>query len=236
VADDKKFKTLKGTTPRGVFVFPALTAPDYGNDNFPKPDGEYKVNLRMTEEDAEPLIKKLQPMYEEAEANGQAEFDKLPVQSRKKLKNGFQLNDLYETEYDKETEEPTGYVIFKFKMKASGTSKKDKKKWTRKPGIFNAKGVALKNPPQIWGGTEGKVSYEASPYFVPATGAAGLSLRLAAVQILELVSAGSKSASSYGFGEEEGYDEADEFPADGAEGGSEGTAGGDSSDKGEDEF
>jgi hypothetical protein len=224
MATDKKPATVKGTTPRGVFVFPAITAPDYGNASFPKPDGEFKVNLRLTEEEAEPLIKKLTPIYEQAEQEGKEAFDALPVANRKKLKNGFQMNDMYETEYDKESEEPTGNVIFKFKSKASGKNKKGET-WTRKPGIFNAKGVSLKNPPQIWGGTEGKVSYTVSPYFIPGTGVAGISLRLEAVQILELVSSGSKSASSFGFGQEDGYDEADEFPAGDASDEAEGTGG-----------
>jgi hypothetical protein len=216
MATDKKPKLLKGTTPRGSFVYPALTKPDYGNEQFPQPDGVYKVNLRMTEEDAEPLIAKLTPVWEQAEKDGQEAFDALPVANRKKLKNGFQMNDMFEREYDKETEDETGFVIFKFKMKASGKNKKGEK-WTRKPGLFNAKGVALKNPPNIWGGTEGKISYEISPYFIAGQGQAGLSLRLQAVQILDLVSEGSKSASGYGFQAEDGYDEADEFPAADAE-------------------
>jgi hypothetical protein len=212
-------------------VFPALTKPDYGNEAFPQPDGVYKVNLRMTEEDAEPLIAKLTPVWEQAEKDGQEEFDALPVANRKKLKNGFQMNDMFEREYDKDTEEETGYVIFKFKSKASGKNKKGER-WTRKVPLFNAKGVLLKNPPNVWGGTEGKVSYEVAPYFIAGQGQAGISLRLQAVQILELVSEGSRSASGYGFGEEDGYDEANEFPADEEAGTEQGAAG----DEGEDEF
>ncbi|MCA8110279.1 hypothetical protein [Burkholderia cepacia] len=210
---EKKPKLLKGNTPRGIFRYPALTKPDYGNDQFPKPDGEYKVQLVLTTEEAQPLINKLQAEYDKAIEAAEEAFKGLKVEQRKKLKE-VTKNDLYSTEYDQETEEPTGNLIFKFSMKASGVSKRDQKPWTRKPAIFNAKGVALKNPPNIWGGTEGKVSFEASPYFIPGTGAAGLSLRLQAVQILELVSEGSRSASSFGFGQEEGYDEANEFPED----------------------
>jgi hypothetical protein len=217
---DKRPKLFKGNTPRGVFVFPALTKPDFGNEKFPKPDGEYKVTLKYTEEDAQPLIDMLQAEYDKAIEAAEAEFAKLPVGTRKKLKE-VTKNDLYQTEYDKETEEPTGNVLFKFTMKASGTNKKGER-WTRKPSIFNAKGVALKNPPNIWGGSEGIVAFEANPYFIPGTGAAGLSLRLQAVQLLELVSEGSRSASSFGFGEEEGYDEANEMPS----GDSAGDAGG----------
>lgn len=223
---DKRPKLFKGISPRGIFRFPSLTKPDYGNDKFPKPDGEYKVQLVLTEEEAAPLIAKLTPEYEKAIEAAEEEFKGLKVEQRKKLKE-VAKNDLYATEYDQETEEPTGNLIFKFSMKASGVNKK-KEKWTRKPAIFNAKGVALKNPPNIWGGSEGKVSFEASPYFIPGTGAAGLSLRLTAVQLLELVSEGSRSASSYGFGQEDGYDEADEFPSESSDGDSEGSDSNDS--------
>jgi hypothetical protein len=208
---DKRPKLFKANTPRGIFKYPALTKPDFGNEKFPKPDGEYKVQLVLTEDEAAPLIKKLQPEYEKAMEAAEAEFKTLKVEQRKKLKE-VTKNDLYATEYDQETEEPTGNLIFKFTMKASGKNKKGES-WTRKPSIFNAKGISLKNPPSIWGGSEGIVAFEASPYFIPGTGAAGLSLRLQAVQLLELVSEGSRSASSFGFGQEEGYEEADEMPS-----------------------
>jgi hypothetical protein len=232
--DKKQQKLVKGNTPRGVFVFPALTKPDYGNEAFPQPDGVYKVNLRLSEEDAEPLIKKLTPAWEQAQEDGQAAFDALPKPARVKLKNGFQMNDMFEKEFDKETEEETGFVIFKFKMKASGTSKKDGKKWTRRPGLFDAKGVAMKNAPDIYGGSEGIVAYEVAPYFIAGQGQAGISLRLQAVQVLDLVSAGMKSASAYGFGAHDGYESEDEMPSGDTESGSEGSAGG--APAGDDEF
>jgi hypothetical protein len=59
--------------------------------------------------------------------------------------------------------------------------------------------------PNIWGGSEGKVSFAVSSYFIPGTAAAGLKLMLNGVQIIDLVSNGSRSADSHGFGEEEGY-------------------------------
>lgn len=213
MATDKKPKAQKGNTPRGVFIYPSLTKPDYGNENFPTPDGVFKVNLQLSEEDAQPLIKALTPAWEKAQEEGQAEFDKLPIASRKKLKNGFSMTDMFETEYDRETEEPTGNVIFKFKSKASGLNAK-KERWTRKVPLFNASGVLLKNPPNIWGGTEGIVAYSVNPYFIAGQGMAGISLRLEAVQVLELVSEGSKSASGFGFGKQEGYDDvSDEMPS-----------------------
>lgn len=201
---DKKPKNFKDTTPRGTFRYPALDKPDYGNEKFPKPNGEYKVQLILSEAAAEPLIAKLAPHYDQAIAEGKEAFKELKVEARKKLKE-LTANDLYATEYDKDTEEPTGNLVFKFTMTASGENKK-KEKWSRKPAIFDAKGKPMLKVPSIWGGTEGKVSFEAVPYFIPGTGAAGLKLRLSAVQIIDLVSGGQREASDYGFGEEDGYE------------------------------
>lgn len=209
---DKKPKNFSSTTPRGIFRYPALDKPDYGNEQFPKPDGEYKVQLILSREAAEPLIAKLQPIYNKAIADGEAEFGKLKVEQRKKLKE-LKANDLFSPEYDKETEEETGNVIFKFTMQASGKNKKGEP-WSRKPAVFDAKGKPMLKVPQIWGGTEGKVSFEASPYFIPGTGAAGLKLRLQAVQIIDLVSGGQRDAGAYGFGEEDGYEAGEDQPED----------------------
>lgn len=207
---NKKQKNPEFTSPRGVFVFPKLNDPDYGNEKFPKPDGEFSVQLRLSVADAEAFVEaKLKAPLEAAIASAREEFDKLPVGTRKKLKD-ITENELFRIEYDKETEEETGYVLFKFAMKASGKTKAGKA-WSRKPVIFDAKGKPLTKAPSIWGGTEGKVSFEARPYFIPGTGTAGLKLALNAVQVIDLKSGGGRDAGGYGFGEEDGYeyDEAD---------------------------
>lgn len=192
------------TSPKGVFRYPSLDKPDFGNEAFPKPNGEYKVQLVVTPDVAEILLKKLQPLFEAAVAEGEALFAKLPIASRKKL-GKLTVNDLVSVIYDKETEEPTGDVFFKFSTAASGVNAK-KEPWSRKIALFDAKGKPLAKAPAIWGGTVGKVSFEAAPYFVPGTGTAGLKLYLTAAQIIELVSGGQRGASEYGFGEEEGYE------------------------------
>lgn len=198
---DKKIKFYKGTSPRGVFSWPKLIEPDYGSKEHPDPDGSYKVQLILSNEQAHKLIKQLQPEFDKAIEAGREAFAKLPVANRKKL-GDLKVADFYTEVYDKETEEPTGDYIFKFKTKASGI--KDGKKWERKVPLFDAKGTPVKNIKAIWGGTEGKVSFSASPYFVAGQGTAGLSLRLEAVQILKLSAGGARSASEFGFGEEDG--------------------------------
>lgn len=204
MSDKKSNPTL--TSPRGVFVYPSLNKADMGTKAFPKPDGEFKVTLRVPAAVAEkwregPLAAIIKQAQEEADA----EFAKLPVGTRKKLK-ALTWNDVGTDEFDKETEEATGFVLFKFSMKASG-KRKDNTAWSQKPTIFDSKGVRIAQPPQIWGGSEGKVSFEAAPYFIPGTGAAGVALRLKAVQLLKLVSGGERSASEYGFAaEDDGFD------------------------------
>ena len=201
----EKVKRFKGTTPRGVFVFPKLTEPDFGSKEYPDPDGSFKVQLRLPEAVARSLIDSLQGEMDKAVAQGREAFAKLPVATRKKL-GDITVNDFYTPVYDKETEEPTGDVLFRFKAKASGKSKKTGKPWKRVVPLYDARGKIVKGLKEIWSGTEGKISFSAFPYFVAATGACGLSLALEAAQIIRLSAGGERSASDYGFGAEDGDD------------------------------
>lgn len=203
MSKDKKPKNMTGITPKGIFKFPNLIKPDFGTDKYPKEGGEYNVRLVLPLEEAQPLIDKLQPEMDKAEEEAQAKFKELSVPQRKKL-GAPKAQDFYQEVYDRDTEEPTGEVEFRFAMKASGKNAKGEK-WERKPTIFDAKGkpVTLK---AIWGGTKGKVSFEVSPYFVDGTGVYGIKLYLRAVQVIELNQGGSRSASDFGFGQEDGFD------------------------------
>jgi len=229
----KKFPML--TSPRVVFKFPALTKPDYGTKDYPNPEGSYKVSGVVDASDpaVQAFIAKLQPLYEEALAEAERKFSELKIDARKKLK-AVQPNDLFTTLYDKETEEPTGQIEFRFKMAASGIANKGtdrERKWSAKPALFDAKGKPITGDVEIWGGTIGKVSFEARPYFVSGTAAAGLSLKLKAVQVIELRQGGDRSADQYGFSQEEGYDHIEQATSNGfgdeTEGGSEDTSSGD---------
>jgi len=204
---EKPKKAPKFTSPKGTFKYPRLNEPD---TKF-KPAGEYSVKLILDpEEDAvKALIKKLSPLHHEAVEAGQEAWDELKAAAKKN--NPFKTNDLFAEDYD-DQDEKTGLIVFNMKMTASGSNKKTGKEWSRSPVIFDSKGVALPKPPSIWGGTIGKVSFETMPYFT-ATAGAGMSLRLSAVQVIDLVSGGgSRDASEYGFGEEEGYEGEAEAP------------------------
>lgn len=228
MATDKKPKALRYTTPKGIFVYPYLVKPDFGQGQFANTTGIYKVNLRLSEEAAEPLLAILQPLYDAAIQEGLQKFSQLKVEARKKLK-ALSETPLFDVEYDTETEEPTGMIIFKFSTKASGTNQKGEP-WTRTIPLFSASGKAIK-PTMVGTGTVGKVAFEASGYFVPATGVAGLKLYLSSAQILELSEGGGGgSASSYGFGAEEGYESDSDDSSDDSDGDSS-----DSDDSGDDD-
>lgn len=212
MANEKK-KRISMVSPRITFRFPKLTEPDYGTKEFPKDAGEYSVQGLMQADSAEArqFLAKLQPHYDEAISEAKVAFKGLKVETRKKL-GEVKVNDLYTTLYDQETEEPTGEISFKFAMPASFKVKKGKDEGKiihTKPAIVDAKGVSMRKVPAIWGGTIGKVSFELSPYFIPGTGVAGLKLRLVGAQIIDLKTAGERSASSMGFGVEEGFSSAD---------------------------
>lgn len=211
----KKFPEI--ILPAAPLRFPALTNPDFGSTQYPKPEGRYIATAVFRTDSAayfqaEQILK---PHYEEARRECERLFGELPVKLRKELQE-LKMAPLFEALYDKETEEPTGEVYLRATMTASGVYKKGPKageRWTRKPVLFDARGNRMgfdpmtRKPvplPDIWGGTIAKVGAEVSNYFVAASGKGGLKLSLTAVQILDLKTGGERSAEAYGFGVEAG--------------------------------
>lgn len=232
MANEKRPKAPRFVSPKGTLVFPKLNEPDtkFKADG----EFATKLRVRADDPAVKALIEKLQPFYDQAMTAAEAAFANLPVKTRKEFAakkiTGPVGNPLYSVVYDETTEEPTGDIEFKFALPAKVTAKKGKnegKTFYSRPGIFDAKGEVIVAPvmfadtgaavtkkagPSIWGGTVAKVSFEVKVnadgepgYFVPGTAAAGLSLALRAVQILELVSGGEADAKSYGFEGEDGY-------------------------------
>ena len=193
--------TKQFVTPAGIAVYPRLKAgsPD---TKFHK-EGIYKVDLDVPAAEAEDLMDKLEEIRDNFAEELKAQ---LPAAKAKKLK----VADLPIEENE------DGTVRFKFKMKAKVETKKAS--FTQHPAVFDAKGQPMFNikkhedgsethePVDIWGGSKLRVAFDAVPYESPLMGV-GLTLRLKAVKVLELVEGGAnKSASGFGFGEEEeGY-------------------------------
>lgn len=189
------------TSPKGVAIWPRLNEPDTKFDEA----GVYEVRLAF-----EPDTPGLDEFVEKLEA---VRDEKLEEQKEALIKAGkkglvskLTANDVTAPEEDDETGEETGRVIVKFKMKASGVSKKTGRPWTRRPDLFNAKGVKLRKPPKVGGGSILKVSFNPVGYYIAKDKLVGVTCYMEAVQVIELVEFGQKDAGGYGFGEEEGYD------------------------------
>lgn len=205
----EKKKAERFVSPKGTASYPHLTKPDTKFN----PDGEYKVSLIVAGDAARKAIDFLTEQHEAAVAKAKKE------NAGKRVKE----SELPFIEHD------DGTVTFKFKLKAKVTPKKGDP-FEQKPALFDAKGKPLTGYPKVGGGSIIKVSYEVVPYYTAIAGA-GVSLRLKAVQIIELKEySGGGNAESYGFGEEEGFEaseedtppfDADEPPAGGDAGGGE---------------
>lgn len=197
-------------TPKGTLSWPHLTEPDYGTDDIPKLDGEYSTVLLLDKSDkrVEAFVNRLDEMMQVSKELAEEKFKELPIKARKNIEKtgGIQALLPYGDVFDPETEEPTGQIEFRAKMKAGGVRKKDNKPWKAKPALFDAKCQPFPKECEIWGGSTAVLSCTLEPYFIAGTGQYGLLRRLNGVQILELVKAGGhRTAESLGFEEQEGF-------------------------------
>ena len=170
-------------TPKGSLVYPHLNRADQKFDK----DGVWRASLRLPKKDAEPLMEQITKEIEDNAAN----------ETKKRNKTIKIANAPF-------SEDEEGNIVFNFKLKASGI-RQNGEKWSQRPVLYDSKGNIF--DPQnniIWGGTEAKVAFQPVPYFVGSIGA-GVSLRLKAVQILNLVTGGA-DATSFGFKEEDGFE------------------------------
>lgn len=166
-------------TPKGQLVYPHLSKPDTKFDR----DGVYRTVLRI-ENDAEgkAFVEQIETLVDNfVNSLGPKKVKRAPLPI-------------------KENEED-GTIEITLKCKAKGI-RSDGTTWEQKPKIFDSKGTPFEPEGVIWGGTVAKISFAPSLYNVAAIGA-GISLRLKAVQIIDLVKGGS-SSDTYGFTEEEG--------------------------------
>lgn len=191
-------------TPAGIAIYPHLIEPDTKFNT----DGTYQTELGLPL-DAEVFDAKGRSLgtfqdFLDVE-NHKAYEEACERFAGKKDKKGkpvvvVEADAPYRIDDDK--------LIPKFKLNAV-VRPKEGKPFTQKPVIFDAKGKPTELE-SLWGGSVIKVSFEVNPYCVEGTKQAGVSLRLKAVQVLELRRGGGANAENYGFGEEEGYEAEDE--------------------------
>ena len=181
--ENKKLEA-RFVTPIGIARFPWLTQADTRYNA----DGVYKVDLVLTEDEATPLIAKIDALWED--------FRKT-LTGPKAKKAPLSLG--YAEEYD-DNDKPTGNYILKVKTNAM-MKRKDGTSEHRRLVFVDSKAKEF-TPEPIWGGSKLKLNITAIPYDAGAN--LGISLKLNAVQVIELVSGGN-GGGSFGFGEEDGF-------------------------------
>lgn len=188
---------LRLITPEGVAKFPWLTEPDTRFNDA----GEYKVNLVLPKDDeaTQALIKKIEKVF--------ADFQKtLKGAKLKKLPDSLGFEDEFTEDGDE-----TGNVIFKFKAKTGYTNKAGEYVKMEAPKLFDSKLQPIAKGTAIWGGSTMMVNFTPSAF--DAGKNIGVTLRLNAVQVIQINNGGGASAGDYGFGEQEGYSQAPDMDA-----------------------
>jgi hypothetical protein len=106
----------------------------------------------------------------------------------------------------------TRNVSFQFRLLASFASRQTRETRINRPDFLDSK-VRPLDPMKtnIGAGSMLKVAFEVHRFYVALLGA-GVSLRLRAVQVLNLVEPTSSDAEAYGFVEEEGYEATPRHP------------------------
>ena len=164
----------------GEAIYPHLNKPDVRFNEA----GEYKVTLKVAKSDATEMLK----LYTSALD------DSLKLAEQNHKGKGIK-------KAPKPYTEEGDYVFFKFKMKATGVNQKTKEKFSQKPQLFDAKKNPIPLSTIIWGGSKMRVAYNLVSYYTPMLGA-GITARLKAVQVIELV----EGKDSNLFEKEDGYE------------------------------
>lgn len=176
------------TSPEGKAIYPWLNRAD---TQFNK-GGEFKLTLELSPEDAAELTERINVAIDE---KFDEQYEKAKPQDKKKMVKQYP----YENVCD-DTGEETGDIGFKFKMNHTVTTK-DEETFKQTPALFDKYGKAITD--NIYGGSRVKCAYELVPYYIGKDKAVGCSLRLRAVQVMELVSGSGGTADAFGFDTED---------------------------------
>jgi hypothetical protein len=218
--NDKKLRIMR-TTPTGVAVYPHIV--HYDKYQFEEGNGK-QCNTQLILDDAEDFIEDLRVKADEAfeigKAQLQEEIDGGKLKGKALAKAKANLKDLevfYPFEDDVDDEgDPNGKVILKkAKTMVAGTDD-DGNVWEKEVPIFDAAGNKIEGQARaklkLWAGSQIKLSVQLVPFCAPGLGIAGISLRLAACQVISLAGS-SATADTFGFGAEEGGYTADDSDA-----------------------
>ena len=164
----------------GEAIYPHLNKPDVKFSEA----GEYKVTLKVNKSDASKMLGEYKQAIDDSLIKAEKENKGKTIQSAP-------------IPYTEEGD----YVFFKYKLKATGTNFKTKEKFSQRPALFDAKNNPIDNSILIFGGSKMKIAYSLVPYFTPMLGA-GITARIKAVQVIELVEGKQMNL----FDKEDGYE------------------------------
>lgn len=177
-------------TPKGIARFVAVQSPSFKFDK----DGRYVLILAVPDAEAVNLRKELEALADKGYSQMCDE------QGKKRLKRAeLPLSQ----EVNEETGEPTGYTLINLSQRAVITPK-DGEPYEVTVACFTAKRNPIPKTTQWGSGSKVRAKFEVAPYFSAGAGA-GITLRLKAVQVIDLVPP-TRCANADGFDEEDGYD------------------------------
>jgi len=156
------------------------------------PEGEYSIQVVMPEAESVAVCEQLETLVDQ-------EYDK-SVKEKPALKANLSKRAVFEKEVDQNGNE-TGNVVFKTKLKAAIKSK-DGRVYHQKVSVVDTKKQPLDPATAVGNGSLVKVAVEPFPYMMQSTKQVGVSLRLKAVQVIDLVEYGNVADA---FDEEDGY-------------------------------
>lgn len=192
------------TTPVGVVgPYPYLQKPDKGNEQFPKPRGEWSCKLAIPAEKAQKLINMLEAASE-ANFKRYSEVDFPKQVAEAKAKGKKQPRKFTETN-DFFYEDGEGNCVFTFKGHASW---EDKKAGEVKPidlRVYDSKGARIMQVPRINKDSEGRVEFSIIAYNSAVAGV-GLKLQISKFQLLKLVEFSGGGNDTFGDGFDDEYE------------------------------
>lgn len=195
----KKFPTY--TTPEGTARYPWLHRPDTKFNS----DGEFKVNLLVSEADSRKLRRFLEKKQKAARKEILDE-----AKNKRQLAKWRKYEDYLPFEEFLDDEgEPTGDYEIKFKQKAI-IRNKEGEEFRKRVFVFDSALKPITKDTEVWGGSRIKVSFGVGQFRNDSAKIIGITLRLLAVQVIELAEQPEADGSRYGFEPEEGFEALDD--------------------------
>lgn len=190
-----KVKSKRITTAALPVVFAWLDKPSTKFNE----DGVYEVSVLMDKDAANALETELKDAFTEARKGFLEDPKANKKNSKGKLRKDYELALPIRPDRDEEGND-TGSFIFKAKMPAK-FKKDDGEEVHLKVPIFDAAGEKI--TPKVGRGSKVRVCFDARPFVMDATSTWGVSARLRAVQVIDLVEFGDGSSDSFGFSKED---------------------------------